>query len=185
VSAVPPATGVTLRAAGVGDAAAIAAIYAPHVRQGLATFELAPPDAKEIAARMRAIAGDGHPWIVAERAARVIGYAYAGPYRLRPAYRYTTEDSIYLAADAMGQGIGRRLLAALIAACEARGDRQMIAVIGDAGNAASIGVHAAAGFAHVGVLRSAGRKFGRWIDVVLMQRALGAGDATSPAVEPA
>ena len=185
VSAVACAAEVTLRTAGEGDAAAIAAIYAPHVRQGLATFELTPPDAVEMATRMRAIADAGHPWIIAERASRAVGYAYAGPYRLRPAYRYTTEDSIYLAPDAMGQGIGRRLLDALIAACEARGDRQMIAVIGDSGNAASIGVHAAAGFAHVGVLRSAGRKFGRWIDVVLMQRALGEGDATSPSAEPA
>jgi phosphinothricin acetyltransferase len=185
VSAATLASDVTLRAAVAADAAAIAAIYAPHVRDGSATFELEPPDAAEMAVRMRAIADAGHPWIVAERASRVVGYAYAGPYRLRPAYRYTTEDSIYLAAEAMRQGIGARLLAALIDACEARGDRQMIAVIGDAGNAASIAVHAAAGFAHVGVLRAAGRKFGRWIDVVLMQRALGAGDATAPRVEPA
>lgn len=179
-----PAAGVTLRAAAAADAVAIAAIYAPHVRDGSATFELVAPDATEMAARLRAIVDAGHPWIVAERAARVVGYAYAGPYRLRPAYRYTTEDSIYIANDAMGQGIGRRLLDALVAACERRGDRQMIAVIGDAGNAASIAVHAAAGFAHVGVLRAAGRKFGRWIDVVLMQRALGAGAATAPDVEP-
>jgi phosphinothricin acetyltransferase len=154
------------------------------VREGTATFELVPPDAAEMAARMRAIAEAGHPWIVAERASRVVGYAYAGPYRLRPAYRYTTEDSIYLAAEATRQGVGRRLLDALIAACERRGDRQMIAVIGDADNAASIAVHAAAGFAHVGVLRAAGRKFGRWIDVVLMQRALGEGAAVAPAEEP-
>jgi phosphinothricin acetyltransferase len=144
VSAATLASDVTLRAAVAADAAAIAAIYAPHVRDGSATFELEPPDAAEMAVRMRAIADAGHPWIVAERASRVVGYAYAGPYRLRPAYRYTTEDSIYLAAEAMRQGIGARLLAALIDACEARGDRQMIAVIGDAGNAASIAVHAAA-----------------------------------------
>lgn len=180
----PRAAGVVLRAARAADAAAIAAIYAPHVRDGTATFELTPPDAEEMATRMRSIGDAGHPWIVAEREARVVGYAYAGPYRLRPAYRYTTEDSIYLDAGATGQGIGRRLLGALVAACEARGDRQMIAVIGDAGNAASVGLHAAAGFAHVGVLRSAGRKFGRWIDVVLMQRALGAGAGAPPAEEP-
>jgi L-amino acid N-acyltransferase YncA len=169
-----------LRSARADDAAAIAAIYAGHVLHGTATFELVPPDAAEMAARMRAIADAGQPWIVATRDARLIGYAYAGPYRMRPAYRYTTEDSIYLAPDAVGQGIGRRLLDALLDACEKRGDRQMIAVIGDSHNAASVGVHAAAGFTHVGVLRGAGRKFDRWVDVVLMQRALGDGASTPP-----
>lgn len=171
---------VQLRAATADDAPAIAAIYAPHVLHGTATFELTPPDGVEMAARMQQVAAAGHPWIVATRAAQVIGYAYASAYRARPAYRFTTEDSIYLAADAVGQGIGRRLLDALIDACTRRGDRQMIAVIGDTGNAASIGVHAAAGFAHVGVLGSVGRKFGRWVDVVLMQRELGDG-AREPA----
>ena len=168
-----------LRAADPGDAAAIAAIYAVHVLHGTATFELAPPDAAEMAARMRAIAGEGRPWIVAVRDTRIVGYAYAGPYRPRPAYRFTTEDSIYLAADALGQGTGRRLLEALIDVCTRRGDRQMIAVIGDAENAASVGVHAAAGFRHAGTLEKVGRKFGRWIDVLLMQRALGEGADTA------
>ncbi len=167
-----------LRAADPGDAAAIAAIYAPHVLHGTATFELSPPDAIEIAGRMRAITDAGRPWIVAVRDAQIVGYAYAGPYRPRPAYRFTSEDSIYLAAGEIGQGTGRRLLDALIDACTRRGDRQMIAVIGDADNAASVGVHAAAGFRHAGTLAQVGRKFGRWVDVVLMQRALGTGAAT-------
>jgi L-amino acid N-acyltransferase YncA len=171
---------VQLRSAHVDDAPAIVTIYAEHVLHGTATFEIEPPDVTEMAARMRSIAGAGQPWIVATRDGRVVGYAYAGPYRLRPAYRFTTEDSIYLAPDALRQGIGRRLLDALIVACERRGDRQMIAVIGDSDNAASVSVHAAAGFAHVGVLRAAGRKFERWIDVVLMQRALGDGARTAP-----
>ena len=129
---------------------------------------------------LQAIAAAGQPWLVAVRGTRVAGYAYAGPYRMRPAYRFTTEDSIYLAPDALGEGLGRRLLEALIDACTARGDRQMIAVIGDSANAPSIAVHARTGFEHVGVLRAAGRKFDRWIDVVLMQRALGAGSRTPP-----
>jgi L-amino acid N-acyltransferase YncA len=174
----------TIRAATAHDAAAIQAIYAPHVLRGSATFELVPPDVAEMRTRLRAIADAGHPWLVAEQDGAVIGYAYAGPYRARPAYRYTVEDSIYLAPQAMGKGIGRRLLDVLLDACVARGDRQMIAVIGDADNTASIGVHAAAGFVHVGVLRAAGRKFGRWIDVVLMQRALGDGAQAPPQEEP-
>ncbi len=169
---------VELRAATADDAGAVAAIYAAHVLNGTATFELVPPDAGEMAERMRAIAGEGRPWLVATRATRVVGYAYAGPYRPRPAYRFTTEDSLYLAPDAIGQGIGRRLLDALIDACTRRGDRQMVAVIGDSANAASVGVHRAAGFAPVGTLANVGRKFDRWIDVVMMQRALGDGART-------
>ena len=169
-----------LREAHPGDAPAIAAIYAQHVLHGTATFELTPPDAGEMAARMQAIAAAGQPWIVALRGGGIVGYAYAGPYRARPAYRFTTEDSIYLAPGAVGQGIGRQLLDALIDACTRRGDRQMIAVIGDAGNLASVGVHAAAGFTHIGTLAGAGRKFDRWIDVVMMQRALGEGARTPP-----
>ncbi|MEP7063384.1 MAG: N-acetyltransferase family protein [Betaproteobacteria bacterium] len=171
---------VQLRSAHADDALAIVAIYAEHVLHGTATFEIEPPDVTEMTSRMQSIADIGQPWIVATRDGRVVGYAYAGPYRLRPAYRFTTEDSIYLAPHALRQGIGRRLLDALIVACERRGDRQMIAVIGDSSNAASVSVHAAAGFTHVGVLRAAGRKFERWIDVVLMQRALGEGARTPP-----
>jgi phosphinothricin acetyltransferase len=171
---------VCVRPATAADVVAIAAIYAQHVLHGTATFEITPPGVDEMAARMRAIADAGRPWIAATREGEIVGYAYAGPYRARPAYRYTTEDSIYLTAGAVGQGIGRRLLDALIDACERRGDRQMIAVIGDSDNAASVGVHAAAGFSHVGTLCGVGRKFGRWIDVVMMQRELGDG-AREPA----
>ncbi|MEO6748385.1 MAG: N-acetyltransferase family protein [Casimicrobiaceae bacterium] len=173
-----PAT--QLRVATIEDAAAIAAIYAVHVLHGTATFELTPPAVDEMAARMRAIDADGHPWIVAERDASIVGYAYAAPYRARPAYRYTCEDSIYVAPDALGQGIGWRLLDALIEASARRGDRQMIAVIGDARNLASVNVHRAAGFMPIGTLTNVGRKFGRWLDVVMMQRALGDGAGTPP-----
>jgi len=169
-----------LRVATIEDAAAIAAIYAAHVLHGTATFELTPPGVDEMAARMRAIDADGHPWIVAARDASIVGYAYAAPYRPRPAYRYTCEDSIYVAPDALGQGVGRRLLDALIDASTRRGDRQMIAVIGDARNLASVNVHRAAGFTPIGTLANVGRKFGRWLDVVMMQRALGEGAATPP-----
>jgi len=169
-----------LRVATIADAAAITAIYAAHVLHGTATFELTPPAVDEMAARMRAIDADGHPWIVAERDASIVGYAYAAPYRPRPAYRYTCEDSIYVAADALGQGVGRRLLDALIDASMRRGDRQMMAVIGDARNLASVNVHRAAGFTPIGTLANVGRKFGRWLDVVMMQRPLGDGAGTPP-----
>ena len=174
MSALPP--DVSLRPATAADAAALAALYAPHVASGTATFELEPPDASEMERRWRDVAGRGLPYLVAVSDSEVLGYAYAAPYRPRAAYRFTLEDSIYLRDDARGKGIGRALLTALIDACERFGARQMIAVIGDSGNAASIGVHAALGFRHVGVLGSVGNKFSRWLDVVLMQRALGPGD---------
>ena len=169
-----------VRAARDADMAAVQAIYAGHVLHGTATFELDPPDLEEMARRRAGLLAQGLPWLVAEAEGEVLGFAYAGPYRPRPAYRNTLEDSIYLRGDATGRGLGRRLLAALIAETEAQGYRQMLAVIGDSANAASIGVHAALGFREVGVLRAAGFKFGRWIDVVLMQRALGPGATTLP-----
>ena len=174
------ARAVAVRAALPADAAAVAAIYGHHVATGTGSFELDPPTPVEMAERMAGIHAAGRPWLVAERAGRVLGYAYAGIYRPRLAYRYAAEDSVYLAPEAIGQGIGRALLAALIDACTARGDRQMIAVIGDSANAASSGLHAAVGFTHVGCLTAAGRKFDRWLDVVLMQRALGEGATTAP-----
>jgi phosphinothricin acetyltransferase len=162
------------------DLGTLAAIYAWNVQHGTGTFELDAPDVAEIGHRRDAVLANGLPWLVAERGGSVVGYAYANHFRPRRAYRFCVEDSIYLAPDAHGQGIGRLLLAELIARCEAAGARQMLAVIGDSANAASIGVHRALGFADVGVLRAAGWKFDRWLDVVLMQRALGMGDA-SPA----
>jgi L-amino acid N-acyltransferase YncA len=170
--------GVSLRTATAEDAPAIAAIYAPHVRTGTATFEIEPPDAAEMERRWRDVTARGLPYTVAVSQGEVIAYAYAGPYRPRPAYRFTLEDSIYVHPDLCGRGIGRALLSELIAASERAGARQMIAVIGDAANGASIRLHAALGFHHVGVLASVGNKFARWLDVVLMQRALGSGDGT-------
>ena len=177
-----PASGpVTVRAAVAGDLAAIAAIYTHHVETGLGTFELAAPDGAEMRRRWQDVVERGLPYLVAvlpERA--VAGYAYASPYRARPGYRYTLEDSVYVDPDCTGQGAGRALLAALIAACAPLGYRQMVAVIGGSDNAASIGLHAALGFERVGCLTAVGRKFDRWVDTVLMQRALGSGGATAP-----
>jgi phosphinothricin acetyltransferase len=162
------------------DLAAITAIYAWNVLHGTGTFELDPPDLAEMTRRHADVLGKGLPWLVAERDGSVLGYAYANHFRPRPAYRFCLEDSIYLAAEARGQGIGRALLAELVARCEAAGARQMLAVIGDSANAGSIGVHRALGFAHVGVMKSAGWKFDAWRDVVIMQKALGPGDASAP-----
>ena len=167
------------------DAAAIAAIYAHHVLHGLATFEITPPDEAAIAARMKKVRDAGHPWLVAvDAAGDVVGYAYASYFHERAAYSLTCEDSIYVADAARGKGIGTALLSALVSACEAQGFRQMIAIIGGP-NPASIALHARAGFREIGRLASLGRKHGRWLDVFLMQRELGAGDATAPDREPA
>jgi len=179
-----PEPPIALRTARREDLAAVTAIYAHHVRTGTASFELEPPDVAEITRRWADIVQRGLPYLVAERRGEVVGYAYAGPYRPRPAYRYTVEDSIYVRGECAGAGIGRALLDALIADCERWGARQMVAVIGDSGNVASIRVHAAAGFARTGTLPDVGWKFGRWLDVVLMQRVLGSG-ATSPAGDAA
>jgi len=162
------------------DIAAIHQIYAHHVLHGLASFELEPPDPAEIARRRQAVVGAGYPHFVAERDGEIVGYSYAGPYRPRPAYRYTAENSVYVRHDCLGQGVGRLLLAALIPACEARGLRQIIAVIGDSAHHASIELHRRAGFELVGTIRSSGFKFGRWVDTVLMQKSLGPGDTTPP-----
>jgi len=162
------------------DLAAVQRIYAHHVLTGLASFELEPPDEAEIRRRQEALAGRGLPFLVAELEGAVRGYAYAGPYRVRPAYRYTVEDSVYVAPEAMGRGLGRALLGELVRCCAGLGMRQMVAVIGDSGNLASIRLHEAHGFSRAGLLRSVGFKFGRWVDSVLMQRGLGDGDATLP-----
>ncbi len=169
-----------VRPAAAADIAAVTAIYGEHVRNGLASFEEAPPSAAEMARRMADVRAAGLPYLVAEREGAIAGFSYAGPYRLRPAYRYTVEDTVYVAPQHAGQGIGRALLTPLIVACQAAGRRQMVAVIGDSANAASIGLHAALGFRQAGLLLSVGFKLGRWVDSVLMQRSLGAGAGDKP-----
>lgn len=169
-----------MRPATAHDLPAVQAIYAHHVRQGLASFEEEPPAIEEIRRRYAELDGKGLPWLVADFGGVLGGYGYCGPYRTRSAYRYTVEDSVYVREDYHGRGVGAALLTALIERCEALGYRQMVAVIGDSAHAASINLHAAAGFVRVGTLRSVGFKLGRWVDSVLMQRPLGAGDASRP-----
>ncbi|MDP3085906.1 MAG: N-acetyltransferase family protein [Rubrivivax sp.] len=160
------------------DLPAATAIYAHSVLHGTGSFELEAPDEAEMRRRRADLLAKGLPWLVAEQAGRLLGYAYAGPFRPRPAYRHSLENSIYLAPQARGRGVGRILLAELIARCEALGTRQMLAVIGDSANASSIALHQALGFEHAGRLQNVGWKAGRWLDVVLMQRSLGAGATT-------
>ncbi len=174
----PP--GLLIRASTDADLATIQAIYAHAVEHGTGTFETEAPSLEEMARRRVEVLSRDLPWLVAESAGQVLGYAYANYFRPRLAYRFCVEDSIYLAPDQQGRGLGRLLLVELMARCEAAGSRQMLAVIGDSANAGSIGVHRALGFEHQGVLKSAGWKFGRWLDVVMMQRALGPGDTTPP-----
>ena len=171
---------VSIRPSRDEDVAAIAAIYGHHVLHGLASFEETPPEPAEMARRRGDILARDLPYLVAERAGRVVGYCYAGPFRPRVGYRYALEDSIYIDAAEVGRGIGRALLQPLIEQCEELGYRQMIAVIGGRETVASIRLHAALGFTHVGVFSGVGFKFGRWVDTVLMQRALGSGSATLP-----
>ena len=173
--ATPPAP--ILRPAVRGDIAAVTAIYAREVATGTASFELTPPDVAEMVARWEAVTAAGHPYLVATRAGAVAGYAYCGPWRTRPAYAATVECSVYVHPDHRRAGVGAALLGALIEASAKAGRRQMIAVIGDSANAGSIGLHRAMGFRPVGTLTSVGRKFDRWVDSVLMQRALGPPDA--------
>ena len=171
---------LTIRPSTDEDLPAIQAIYAQAVLEGTGTFETEVPGVDEMGRRRAEVLGRQLPWLVAERDGALLGYAYANYFRPRLAYRFCVEDSIYLAPAAQGQGVGRLLLAELIARCEAAGARQMLAVIGDAANAGSVGLHTALGFEHTGVLKSAGWKFGRWLDVVLMQRTLGLGDSKAP-----
>jgi phosphinothricin acetyltransferase len=171
---------VVVRDARPDDLPSIRSIYAHHVLHGLASFEETPPDLDELRSRRAAVLAAGLPWLVAEADAVIAGYAYATPYRTRSGYRYTLEDSVYVAPGLQRGGVGTRLLNALIERCEAGPWRQMIAVIGDSDNAGSIALHQRMGFRVVGTLTSAGFKFGRWVDSVLMQRSLGAGDATLP-----
>ncbi len=171
---------VKVRNALESDIAAIHAIYAHHVEHGVASFEITAPDEVEIARRRDAVIAAGLPYLVAEIDGVVSGFAAAGPYRARPAYRHSLENTVYVDAAYSGRGIGGVLLAALIDACVALGYRQMIAIIGDSDNAASIRLHESQGFRHTGVLQSVGFKHGRWVDSVILQRALGDGDESLP-----
>ncbi len=169
-----------IRPATEADAAAVAAIYGHHVLHGFGTFEEEPPSDTEMAGRIGAVLGRGLPYLVAEEDGAVIGFAYAGPFRPRAAYRYTVEDSVYIAPGAIGKGVGKALVAQVIARCEALGLRQMIAVIGDSGNAGSIGLHRSLGFQDAGIGKAFGYKHDRWVDVVWMQRALNEGSDAPP-----
>jgi L-amino acid N-acyltransferase YncA len=163
------------------DLLAITEIYQHAVLYGTATFELIPPDLAEITRRFAALKDGGFPYLVAALDGSVVGYAYAGAYRPRPAYRFTVENSVYLQPSMQRRGIGLQLLQRLITESEARGYRQMIAVIGDSANAGSIGVHTKCGFQMIGTHPNVGFKFGRWLDTVMMQRALGEAATTVPA----
>ena len=170
----------TIRPSRDDDLPAITAIYRHHVLNGVASFEEVPPDRQEIARRRGEIVARGLPYLVAERAGRVIGYCYAGPFRPRVGYRFTVEDSVYVEADEIGRGLGRALLEQVISRCSELGYRQMVAVIGGRETLGSIRLHERLGFAYIGALPAVGFKFGRWVDITLMQRALGPGSDTLP-----
>ena len=171
---------LAIRPATLGDVPRITSIYAHHVLYGTASFEETPPTEAEMASRFEALAPRGYPYLVAEEAGNVLAYGYAGPYRPRSAYRFTLEDSVYVDEAARGRGLGRLLLGALIERAEEAGFRQMVAVVGDSANRASIRLHEVQGFRLVGVLRDVGLKHGQWRDTVLMQRGLGVGGETLP-----
>ena len=172
--------GIPIRPAQPRDLAAITRIYDHAVRHGTASFKIEPPDEREMARRYEALRTRGYPYLAAELDGEILGYAYAGPFRARAAYRWSVEDTIYVAPSAQRRGIGRALLEQLIIEAEAGGFRQMIAVIGDSANAGSIELHRAAGFRMVGTFDNVGFKFGRWLDSVLMQRPLGTGATAMP-----
>jgi phosphinothricin acetyltransferase len=166
------------------DLAAITRIYAHHVLHGTGTFETTPPSETDMSTRRADVLAKGLPWLVIEDNGAVLGFAYGNWFKPRPAYRFSVEDSIYMAPEAAGKGLGRALLAELMAALERAGVRRVMAVIGDSANAGSIGVHQALGFQVAGTIPSCGWKFDRWLDIVLMQRSLGAGDSTAPEAQP-
>ena len=170
----------TLRASRDADLSAITAIYTHHVLHGTGTFEIDPPTESDMMARRADVLSKGLPWLVLEESDHVLGYAYCNWFKPRPAYRFSAEDSIYLAPEANGRGLGRALLAELAAQAQRVGVRKLIAVIGDSANTSSVGVHRSVGFAPVGVLKACGWKFDRWLDVVLMEMPLGAADTTPP-----
>lgn len=172
---------IRVRDAAAADLPAVTAIYAHHVLHGTGTFEEEPPAEAEMGARMAKVQDGGCAWLVAEdEAGRVLGFGYFAPFRPRSAYRFTAEDSVYVRDDIRGQGVGKALVAELLVRAEAKGIRQMVAVIGDSENVGSIGLHVSLGFRQVGVLKAVGMKFGRWVDVVQMQKALGEGERTLP-----
>lgn len=162
------------------DLDAITRIYGHHVLHGTGTFETTPPSLVDMTARRADVLAKGLPWLVAEEGGQVLGFAYGNWFKPRPAYRFSVEDSIYMDPAAHRKGLGRALLAELLAVLERTGTRKVMAVIGDSANAGSIGVHKALGFEPVGVVQSCGWKFDRWLDIVLMQKTLGAGDRTPP-----
>jgi L-amino acid N-acyltransferase YncA len=172
---------LTVRPAAAADVPAIAAIYGPAVLTGTASFEVDPPDEAEMLRRFEAITDAGYPYFVAEVDGRIAGYAYASAYRTRPGYRFTVEDSVYIATDAQGKGVGKALLERVIAKSRDDGFRLMIAVIGDTANVASITLHRRLGFRFCGTIHSVGYKFGRWLDSVTMELPLGEGDRSTPA----
>jgi phosphinothricin acetyltransferase len=169
-----------LRDAAAADLPAMTAIYAHHVLHGTGTFEEEPPDEAEMARRVSAVQDKGWPWLVADEGGQILGFAYLAQFRPRSAYRHAGEDSVYVRDEIRGQGVGKALVAALLRRGEECGFRQVFAVIGDSENVGSIGLHVSLGFRQVGVMRSAGAKFGRWLDVVTMQRAIGRGDRDPP-----
>ncbi|MFM8822045.1 MAG: N-acetyltransferase family protein [Betaproteobacteria bacterium] len=171
----------TIRTSQPSDMPAITAIYKHHVLHGTGTFEIDPPSLEDMTARREDVLSKGLPYLVLESEGKVLGFAYCNWFKPRPAYRFSAEDSIYLAADAAGKGWGRMLLAELCLAAEKVGIRKLIAVIGDSGNAGSIGVHTALGFKHVGIVSGCGWKFERWLDIVMMEKALGLGQTQAPA----
>jgi len=170
----------TIRSSTPADLPAITAIYAHHVLHGTGTFETTPPTEADMDTRRADVLSKGLPYLVAEDGGQLLGFAYCQWFKPRPAYRFSAEDSIYLHPDAAGKGVGKQLLAALTQEAEAVGIRKLIAVIGDSANAGSIGVHRALGFTPAGGFKSCGWKFGRWLDIVLMEKALGAGDTAPP-----
>jgi phosphinothricin acetyltransferase len=169
-----------IRPSTAADLPAITAIYGHHVLHGTGTFETTPPTGEDMAGRRADVLAKGLPWLVAEQDGRVLGYAYCQWFKPRPAYRFSAEDSIYLHPEAAGKGLGKQLLAALVAQAEAAGVRKLIAVIGDSANGGSIGVHRALGFTSVGTIADCGWKFGRWLDIVLMEKVIGTGSSTPP-----
>lgn len=170
----------TIRPSREDDLDAITSIYAHHVLHGTGTFELEPPSRADMAARRAEVLARGLPWLVAEQGGRIVGFAYANWFKPRPAYRFSAEDSVYVAQDARASGVGRALLAGLIEQAQAAGVRQLMAVVGDSANAGSIALHRSLGFEQTGLMRSVGWKHGAWRDIVLMQRPLGSGDSQSP-----